>query len=74
MRKKSIFILLYLCISIPLGLFIAGIFSGISISFIIWDFKEKFPFSTQEIYQYLKTSTIGVPIGMTLWFFNYRKL
>jgi hypothetical protein len=74
MRKKSIFILLYLCISIPLGLFIAGIFSGISISFIILDFNEEFPFSKKEIYQYLKISIIGVPIGLALWFFNYRKL
>ncbi|MGK3144632.1 hypothetical protein [Pantoea sp. C2G6] len=70
--KKSIWLLVFLCLGMCLVLMIGGIFSYLLKGWLIWDFDKPFPFGKEEVVKILKISLLGVPTGLVFWIFDIR--
>lgn len=72
-NKRSLFILLYLCGSLALAIFVLLFFGRLLGAWIIWDVNSKFPITLDDVYMCLELTWIGPLTGIVLWFFYYRK-
>ena len=70
--KKSVKLLIFLCIGIFLSFTVCGAFAYLLKGWFIWEFDKPFPFGKTELITILKISFIGFPIGFFLWLFDMR--
>lgn len=70
--KKSMRLLIYLCIGMYFVLIIGGLFAYLLKGWLIWEFDKPFHFGKVEIITILKISLLGIPVGLVFWLFDIR--
>lgn len=70
--KKTISLLIFLCVGMCSVLIIGGFFSYLLKGWLVWDFNKPFPFGKAEIVTILKISLLGIPAGLVFWIFDVR--
>ena len=75
MRKNRKYLaLLFLCIAMPICFFMSILFFSIMISFYIYIVNGYFHFYSEDIYSALKAASVGIPIGIGIWYLECRRL
>lgn len=71
--KKSLLILLYLCIAFSLMLiFVSFIFQVLG--YWVGGGDQMLEYLRDNLQKVLKTGSVGIGIGFVYWFFYYRKI
>ena len=71
--KKSLLILLYLCIAFFVMLFSVSLFFQI-LGYWIGGGEYMLKYLKDNFYKVLNTGLVGVGVGCAYWFFYYRKI
>lgn len=71
--KKSLLVLLYLCIALSLMLtFISFIFQVLG--YWVGGGDYMLEYLKDNLHKVLKTGSVGIGVGFVYWFFYYRKI
>jgi len=69
---KSFINLVYLCCATGLAVFILTLLDRSVAAGLAWNVKEAFPFSFKDVWICLELTWLGLPAGLSIWFFYYR--
>ena len=69
---KSFINLVYLCCAIGLAVFILTLLGRLVGAGLAWNVKEDFPFSFKDVWICIELTWLGLPAGLSIWFFYYR--
>lgn len=71
--KKSLLVLLYLCIAFFLLLFFVSIIFQV-LGYWIGGGDQMLEYLKDNFHKVLKTSLVGIGVGFVYWFFYYREI
>ena len=74
MKNRKYLVLLFLCIVMPLLLFLIILITSLISSILFYFNTNQFVINTEDIYIACKIAPLGIPIGIGLWYLECRRL
>lgn len=71
--KKSLLILLYLCVALFLIIFLISLIFQV-LGYWIGGGDQMLEYLKDNFHKVLKTGSVGIGVGCAYWFFYYRKI
>ncbi|POW58497.1 hypothetical protein C3408_08980 [Candidatus Pantoea alvi] len=71
--KRSLFVLLYLCIAFFLLIVFVSVFFQF-VGYWVGGGEQMLEYFKGSFYKVLKTGLVGIGVGFVYWFFYYRKI
>ena len=73
-KYRKYLALLFVCIAIPLLLFLIILITSLISSILLYFKTNQFVINTEDIYIACKIALLGIPIGIGLWYLECRRL
>jgi len=73
MKYRKYLALLFLCIAIPLLLFLIILITSLISSILLYFKTNQFVINTEDIYIACKIAPLGIPTGIGLWYLECRR-
>ena len=74
MKNRKYLVLLFLCIVMPLLLFLIILITSLISSILFYFNTNQFVINTEDIYIACKIAPLGIPTGICLWYLECRRL
>ena len=73
-KYRKYLALLFVCIAMPLLLFLIILITSLISSILFYFNTNQFVINTEDIYIACKIAPLGIPIGIYLWYLECRRL
>lgn len=74
MKNRKYLVLLFLCIVMPLLLFLIILITSLISSILFYFNTNQFVINSEDIYIACKIAPLGIPTGICLWYLECRRL